>query len=104
MVNYSKIVLIAFKGNNTNCFYGINNPITADNNGILNVLLAIGNFCNTIFPFIIWACGTVGDINGYLTPFAKFGDIRVEYPILEHKFGTGVGFCDNFPFISRNDI
>jgi hypothetical protein len=30
-----------------------------------------------ILPFTIWHCGTVGDINGYRTPFAKLGEFKL---------------------------
>lgn len=55
-------------------------PITADINGILNILLDTGIFFGKIRPFSIWHCGTVGDINGYQTPFAKLGENKFVYP------------------------
>ena len=39
-------------------------------------------------PFIIWHWGTVGDINGYRTPFAKLGEYKVLYPYNEVMFGV----------------
>ena len=70
-------LLKAFKGIKMNWLYGIPNPITADIKGILKVLLAIGILEFNIFPFTIWHCGTVGDINGSRTPFAKFGEFKL---------------------------
>ena len=64
IVNYKSKSFSALKGNNMNCFYGINKPITDDIKGILNVLLKIGIFWGKIKPFAIWHWGTVGDING----------------------------------------
>ena len=61
-------------GSNTNWFYGINKPMTADKRGILKVLRAIGNFWAVILPSSIWHCGTVGEIKGYRTPLAKCGE------------------------------
>lgn len=63
----------ALSGIKTNCSSGINNPIIADIKGILNVFRVTGIFLGKITPFWIWTCGTVGDINGYLTPFEKAG-------------------------------
>ena len=60
----------------------------ADIRGILNVLRWITNFCSEINPFIICPWGTVGDINGYLTPLAKFGEYSVVNPWILAKLGT----------------
>jgi predicted deacylase len=38
--------------------------MTADINGILNVLRETGILKGKICPFDIWHCGTVGDIKG----------------------------------------
>jgi len=62
--------------------------MTADNNGILNVLDATGILLVKIIPFAIWHWGTVGEINGYLTPLAKLGEYNVENPINDGIFGT----------------
>lgn len=66
--------------------------MTAENNGILNVLLAIGNFDCVILPFIIWHWGTVGEIKGYLTPLAKCGEYKVVNPINPVMFGIKPAF------------
>lgn len=81
--------LNALRGKSTNWFLGIPKPITDDNKGILNVLVATGIFWTNITPFDIWHCGTVGDINGYLTPFEKFGDIKVVNPVKTGEFAIG---------------
>jgi hypothetical protein len=56
--------------------------------GILKVLLNKGNFCDIIFPFMIPICGTVGEINGYRTPFANCGEYKVVNPLIDGMFGT----------------
>jgi hypothetical protein len=86
IVIYIKTSLSAFKGISTNWDYGINSPKIADMRGILNVLLVIGILAGKITPFAIWHCGTVGDINGYPTPLAKFGEYNVLYPVKLHTF------------------
>ena len=70
----------AFIGKSTNWVAGISNPKTADKRGILNVLREIGIFCWRIIPFNIWHWGTVADMKGYHTPFAKDGEYKFEYP------------------------
>lgn len=87
IVNYISSPSKAFKGSKTNCDCGINSPIIADINGILNVLFDTGTFWLNIWPFCIWHCGTVGDIKGYLTPLANIGDIRFVNPVNEVMFG-----------------
>ena len=47
-----------------NCDSGISNPMMADISGILKVRCETGIFAAKMFPFCIWHCGTVGDING----------------------------------------
>lgn len=81
MVIYIRLPSSALSGIIMNWLYGINNPITAEIKGILNVLFSTGIFCGSILPPIIWHCGTVGDINGYLTPFANWGEYRFVNPV-----------------------
>lgn len=87
IVNYINKPSSAFKGSNTNCDCGIKRPIIADINGILNVFFATGIFWLNICPFCIWHCGTVGDIKGYLTPFANIGDIKFVNPVKDVWLG-----------------
>lgn len=78
----------ALKGSNTNWSSGIKTPIIADNKGTLNVLWATGIFWGRILPFDILHWGVVGDINGYLTPFAKLGEYKLLNPNKFVWFGT----------------
>ena len=88
IVNYINIPSKAFKGNKTNWDCGINNPIIADIKGILNVLFDTGIFWVKIWPFAIWHCGTVGEINGSRTPFENIGDTKFVKPCSDVIFGT----------------
>lgn len=64
----------------TNWLSGINKPKTAEINGILKTRVAIGIFWSRINPFCIWHWGTVGEMKGYRTPFAKLGENKDENP------------------------
>jgi|LakMenEpi03Aug12_release.lakeMendotaPanAssembly.Ray.scaffolds.fasta_scaffold1842021_1 hypothetical protein len=77
IVNSIERLVSAFRGIKMNWFYGIPNPITADIKGTLKVLLVMGILEFNILPFTIWHCGTVGDMNGYRTPFAKLGEFKL---------------------------
>jgi hypothetical protein len=55
-------------------------PSVDDNNGILKVLRFMGTLLCAIDPFIICACGTVGEMNGSPTPLLKSGDVKLVYP------------------------
>lgn len=59
----------------------------AEISGILKVLRGIGNFDSVMSPLAIWHCGTVGEMNGYRTPFAKWGEYNVVHPWSEGIFG-----------------
>lgn len=61
---------------------GTNIPKIADNRGILNLFLLIGIGCWRIFPFAIWHCGMVAEINGSFVPIEKDDDIGLIYPEL----------------------
>ncbi len=89
IVNYKIVSLNARTGKRTNWLLGIFNPITADIKGILNILRETGIFFGNIRPFCIWHCGTVGDMNGYHTPFAKLGEYKLVYPSNGAIFGIG---------------
>lgn len=81
IVIYIKLPSTAFKGIIMYWFYGISNPIIADIKGILNVLCDIGIFWGNITPPAIWHWGTVGEMNGYLTPFENWGEHKFVYPV-----------------------
>lgn len=90
----------ARNGINTNWFYGIPSPITDEYKGILNVFFETGILNFVIFPFCIWHCGTVGDINGSRTPFANKGEYKWVKPNKYAEFGALLYVGDGWPNIS----
>lgn len=61
-----------YKGIKVNWSGGINTPKTAEINGNLKVFCFNGNLSGKNWPFCIPTCGTVGDKNGYIVPFANY--------------------------------
>lgn len=78
IVSSMSMLFKALNGSKTNWCYGIKRPRIDDISGILNVRWDTGTFWGIMTPFAIWHWGTVGEMNGSRTPFAKLGENKLE--------------------------